>query len=328
MQGFNNFVSYPMDAGQAVNAYLAEIANNNFGSDWLSRQQGEISDDRAIQEWWKEASAMGEQAYVKQHTVAANDEGDPQISFELLLLAEEKYPALLPDFYETLLKSSCSSWPVAEALVRCDTVPRPRKLQLLQAGIATHHREHRNYALDSLQKLDPALADAQLLTLLKQAPNTAADEFWTDHDANLGREVSRSHDPKVWRALDSLLDRADLGMRMELIHHLSPPRDAPAEILRSFHDIFLRYRADETIRDNSTSEKFSGPGAGYPHDRIAMRDFIYLHWSRWLDLKLPSPDRGATADAWKAFRDAVGQAIEKQFAEPGKDAAPQQKPES
>ena len=49
-------------------------------------------------------------------------------------------------------------------------------------------------------------------------------------------------------------------------------------------DIYDRYRNDATVRDVSSSDKFSGPGAGFPHDRIELRDFIACHWAGWLKL--------------------------------------------
>ena len=88
---------------------------------------------------------------------------------------------------------------------------------------------------------------------------------------------------------------------MELIEHLDPPHDAPPEILQSFQDIYDRYRNDTTVRDISSSNKFSGPGAGFPHDRIELRDFIDCHWAEWLKLDATFPERSATPAQWKAF---------------------------
>jgi len=311
MQGFNNFVSYPMNAGQVIDAYLQRFANSEFESNWLDRQKGFTPKDEAVLEWWDEARTLGEEAYVKKYTVVVGNENNSRLSYELLLLASERYPAVLPEVYQTLLKSSLPSETVVVAFIQSDTLSREEKVELLRAGIATNHWAHRNSALSHLRDLNPAIADAHLIELLKKAPNTPDDEYWVDQDANLGRFVSQSPDLEVWRALHALIDRADLGMRMQLIEHLFPAHDASAEILRSFHDIYVRFHADEAIRDVSTSEKFFGPGAGFPHDRIAMRDFIHKHWARWLKLELNSPDEGATPDEWKAYRDAVALAVEK-----------------
>lgn len=310
MQGFNNFPSYPMDAGQVVNAYLQRLANDELGSNWLDRQKGYTSEDDAVLAWWEKASKMGEKAYVSAHTIDIDKSGEVRLSHELLVIAEERYAELLPGFYKRILKTSASSWPVAEAFVKSDAPPE-QKLELLNAGIATNHQQHRNGALRHLRDLNEAAADGQLLRLLRNAPRTAKEAYWIDQDAGLGGLVSTSADKDVWNALHGLLDRADLGMQMELIDHLKPAKDAPAAILESFHRIYDRFRNDTRIRDESTSGKFSGPGAGFPHRKIAMRDYVHTHWGRWLGMKLTSPEQGATPQQWGEYRDSVSEAIDK-----------------
>lgn len=315
MQGFNNFISFPMNAGQAIDAYLHRFANKEFDSDWLRRQQGGTAKDEAILAWWKEASAIGEEAYVKKNCVVVDEEHNASVSIELLLLAEVRYPALLPELCQSLLRTSTPSSPVFEAIARSDGLPRDRKLEILEQGIATNNQSHRNAALGYLQDIDPSLADEYLLRLLEEAPSTAKGEYWTDQDANLGRYVSNSRDPEVWRAFHALLERADLGMRMELISNTHPLHDAPETVLRSFHAIYARFCDDRTVRDESTSEKYSGPCAGFPYARIAMQDFIHRHWAQWLDLELKSPEEDAAPSEWKIYRDTVGIAIRQHQAE-------------
>ena len=200
MQGFNNFPSYPMNAGQVVSGYLQRFANTEFDSDWLDRQKGYTAGDEAVLAWWKEASVLGEEAYVRENTVVLEKDQSARLSYELLLLARERYPALLPGLYQKLLKTSRPSWPVVKAIIQSKTLPQEKLVELLQAGIATNHAAHRNSALGDLRELNPALADEHLLRLLKMAPRTAKAEYWTDQDANLGRFVSKSLEADVWQA--------------------------------------------------------------------------------------------------------------------------------
>jgi hypothetical protein len=308
MQGFNNFPSYPMTVGQVADEYLQRLANNEFGSNWMDRQKGYTAEDDAVQAWWKEAAALGEDAYVKKFAVVAQD-GNCRISRALLLLAQQRYPALLSGFYRTALKTSKQSWPVAKAIMDCQRISQEQKIELFSAAVATNNEAHRNPALRLLQQLRPALADTALVTLLTNAPKDAKGEYWTDQDARLGGLASDSRDRKVWQALRCYIDRAALGMRMELIEHLDPPHDAPREILQSFQDIYDHYHNDTTVRDVASSDKFSGPGAGFPHDRIEVRDFIACHWAEWLKLNVTCPEPGATPAQWKAFRTTVEQSI-------------------
>jgi len=315
MQGFNNIPNYPMTAGHVIDGYLQRFANNNFDSGSLERQRGILATDEAVAKWWKEASAIGEEAYIRENTVKTDEQRFALLSMELLLLAEVRYPELLPDFCQEILGTSTPSSPVLEAILRSAAFPRDRKLELLAQAIATNHPSHRNAALGLLQNFDPTVADKYLLEFLDKCPATAAVEYWNDQNAHLGRYVSNSVDPEVWRAFHALLERADLGMRMQLIDALYPRRDAPEPVLRSYHAVFLRFRDDETIRDESTSEKYGGPGAGFPYTRIAMQDFIYLHWARWLTLGFEPPAENATPDEWEAYREAVDIAMRSQEAE-------------
>lgn len=325
MQGFNNFTSYPMSADQVINAYLQRLANDEFGVDWLDRQMGYTAENDVVLAWWEKASKMGEKAYVANHTITPVQKDGATLSSELLLLAKERYPELLPDLYKAALKTSVPSWPIAEALVGSNA-PIEQKLSLLSAGIASNHRSHRNSALSLLQSLNVGLADEQLIRLLKNAPKTVKEEYWTDQDAGLGRLVSVSVNVEVWNAFHGLLKRADLGMQMELIDHLEPARDAPPQISQSYYRIYDRFRNDERVRDNSTSKKFSGPGAGFSHERLSMRDYVHIHWASWLDLKLKSPQVGASPKEWHAYRVAVSQVIEKARVGQGATAPPTTRP--
>lgn len=308
MEGFNNFVSYPMDAGQVVNAYLKRFANNELGSNWLRRQQGATAEDDAVTAWWKNASGMGEEAYVEKYAVVRDKDGKLSLSNELLIIANDRYPELLPKFYQTCLKMPHSSGAVDGFLAANDALPLLKRIELLKQGVATNVSAHRNSAIRLLSDLDPALADELLLKIVKNAPNSASEDYWLDQDANLGGLVSRTSDLEVWRALDALIKRADLGMRMELIDHLEPKGESSPEIIDFYLSILDRYLDDETIRDNSTDEKFSGPCAGFPFDQISVRNYINTRWAAWLKLELRKPEKGASKAQWADYRSEVGEA--------------------
>ena len=172
MQGFNNFTSYPMSAGQVINSYLQRFANDEFGSNWVARQHGHTAENESVLAWWKEASEMGERAYVEKKTFVPGGKNGGRLSYELLLIARHRYPELLPKFYKMLLKTSRQSWPVAEALAEMPSIPAAEKVKMFLAGIATNHEAHRNAALKFLQGLDTRLADEQILRLLRKAPKT------------------------------------------------------------------------------------------------------------------------------------------------------------
>lgn len=62
----------------------------------MKDQQGYELDDSAVAKWWEEASAMGEKEYVERNALVKDSRGRWVLSNELLLLAEERYPELVP----------------------------------------------------------------------------------------------------------------------------------------------------------------------------------------------------------------------------------------
>lgn len=331
MWALRNESSWPMNAGQVIDSYLSEFACDDLGIDWLSRIKGFGANDELVNKWWKEASALGEETYVKKHAVAIGDvideedvAGAPEtqklrhgsLSGPLFILAVEKYPHLLPDIYLQVIKTSFESHPVAEAFMKVDRIPRERKIELLIAGIATNHGDHRHAAALRLRKLDSARADEFLLKFLEEAEGSPKSPGVYERDDGLGGLVGDSTNLEVWRSFDALLDRADVQMRMELIYFLRPPRTAPREVLRAFQRIFLRFRNDTAVRDNADWDLDVRPPshAGFRHDRISMRNYIHQKFAEWLELKIKEPDDKATEEEWRKYREIVSREVEKFFA--------------
>ncbi|YCM42956.1 hypothetical protein V2O64_16735 [Verrucomicrobiaceae bacterium 227] len=311
MQGFNNFSSYPMTADLVINSFLQSLANDEFGSNWLRRQQGYASKKEAVEAWWKSASAIGEKEYVARNTLRKKEKNTVNISDELLAIAIDRYPELLPGIYQDILRSKTHSWPLATALAAHTEIPFQTRKTAILKGIATDKEAHRNAALQGLWELDRPEAEAILLRLIEKGPKTTDDEYWTDQNAALTRFVSRSHSPKIWKSSHDYLHRSLLGMRMELISNLKPSEDAPREILFSFFQIFDRYAYDKTVRDESSSPKFDGPGAGFPYAKIELRNFIHQHYAYWLKLDVRAPDREEQSpQKWATFRLTVARAVQ------------------
>ncbi len=308
MQGFNNFSSFPMTADMVISAYLQRLSNDELGSNWLERQKGLTVDRDRLLAWWAKASQAGERAYVSNHTILSAPDG-AKLSLELLLIASVRYPDLIPEFYRKACATDHPSWNVGMLLKDSKTIPGQEKIRIFKETAEANHKAHRNFAMDALQELDPTLADRLLLERLRKCPKTATENYWLDQDAQMGRLVSQSDSTEVWRELGTLLERVDLGMRMELIAGLHPSIEAPREVLEAYFNIYDRYCEVKVIRDESSSEKFSGPGAGFPFSRLAVRDFMHMHWAAWLQLKLDHPTEKWTPSEWKTYREAVGAAV-------------------
>lgn len=306
MQGFNNFSSYPMTADLVINVYLQSFANDEMDSNWLERQKGYKSKKEAVEAWWAKASAMGEKEYVRRMTLTKTEKNKRSTGSELLQVANDRYPEFLPEFYTELLGSKQYSHEIASLLAHHPKIPLKTRKELFLKGVEGGQDEHRNAALRELLKIDRPAGEALLLELIKKGPKTTQGEYWTDQNAGLTRFVSESADLEIWQATDAYLKRALLGMRMELISNLRPPKEAPREVLEIFLGIFDRYADDQTLRKNSSSKKFGGPGAGFPYDNLELRNFIHIHYGGWLQIELRPPDRRKQSPhKWEAFRKEV-----------------------
>lgn len=312
MRGFNNFPSYPMTSGEVIDQYLQHLANGTIESSLVL--SAHLEDD-VVQSWWKNAQEMGEEKYAEEFVFTRDRFGNWSLSEPLLIIVVDRYPQMLPEIYRRMLKTSYVSWSVADEVMKSNTLSAAQKIQLMREAVATNNEAHRNEALKHLRSLDSSYFESELIRLLKQAPNSATKEYWTDKNAGLSRMVSNSDNPHVWATLYELIDRADLGMTMELIDHLYPRRDAPPAVLKTYHQIYADYQDDPTIRDDSANSKFRGPGAGFPHRRLALRDFIHLHWSRWLKTGIAEPKQGANDEEWTNYRAAVHFAVMKNYAD-------------
>ena len=183
---------------------------------------------------------MGEKEYVRKFTIRKKNQQEKNVSVssELLRIAIDRYPELLPEFYAIMIKSSSPSWPLSEPLAKHREIPLEVKRKHLLKGISSGGKEHRNYALWGLMEIDPQQAEGILLKLIVQCPKTTRDEYWTDENARMSHFVAKSTNPKIWQTASTLIKRVDLGMRMEFISHLRPAKKcSPCHLPNLLQDI-------------------------------------------------------------------------------------------
>jgi hypothetical protein len=320
--GFNNFPTYNMISGQVISDYLRCLANDSESA-WLDRQQGDTLDKEAFGKWWKEAAAMGEEAYVQKFTIRVipnlDEQGKPtlsdaQIGDELLLIATERYPQYLPEFFRLLLTTQHYSWPVLDPIMESKNYSEQLKYELIMAAIATNHQAHRTEALSCLYDLRPVEAEQVLAKLLRNAATKVKVSGDFDNpetqDVELAQFVRQSKDKLVWQEYMELLERVEPELRIEHIHRLDTHQEMPVELLRSFQPIYDRYRTDTSVRKGS---RFSFDVArSYPI--ISVENYIHLQWSEWLKLDIESPAAPGTELEWQNYRKAVNQEVKKRLA--------------
>jgi hypothetical protein len=302
---FNNFAPLPRHIADLCSRLLQEIAGRPLRKDWLEIRVGRRVERTEAEAWWKEAQAVGEEDYMVAQAALPDETG--HISDEVPVeVIRRKYPHRLGEIYRQALAGSAQSAPFADAIGR-SSLSGEEKLDLLAPGLASASSDHQYWALRELQKLDPARADEVLLARLGALPLAVSGPLWTAPEARTTHLVLRSESPAVWAALLAAAQRAEAGLRMELMNSLHRiPEAAGRRRVLSFLAAFLH---DETVRTMHRGRLMDqGPCAGFTFDTIRVQDFAAMKLAGIL--KLPEkPEKTWTAAQWEALREKVRAAL-------------------
>lgn len=318
MAGFNNFPSWNLQVGDIAGDLLEGLAGEelergadgkNEGKGWLRRQLGYRVTTEAAKTWWAKAEKVGEERCSLDRVLPPTAKDEESVWPQPLLLRRitTKYPKRLPEVYRTVLEKrpDVHSWPLAEAVAQ-SSLPAADKLDLFEAAGKHKDLTHRIPALRELKSLDPKRFDALLLATVDGLPEDVKGKYWTCQEATAARLVLLSDDPKVWAALEKAVQRASLGLRMELLHRLAD-RTEPrrwADRLR----LLAAYLDDIEVRDTVDNKRFDGPGAGFPYPRIAVGDAVAVDLGWMIGVKVPLKlDR--TGAEWAEVRERVRKAV-------------------
>jgi hypothetical protein len=330
MVGFNNFPSWNLRVGDIAGDLLEGLAGEELdrgadgesvGGGALRRQQGYRVTPEAAKAWWAKAEKVGEEQYVLDRILPpAAKEGQTLWPRPLpLRLIVVKYPKRLPELYRMALEKrpDVQSYALAEAVAKLP-IPAKDKLDLFEAAGKHKDLVHRLPALEELKGLDAKRFDQLLLATVEGLPKDVTEAYWGCQEAAVARLAMASDDPRVWAALEQAIKRASFGLRMELLHHLVD-RDEPrwrAERLR----LLAAHLDDAEVRDEKADERFSGPGAGFPYDRITAGDAVAVGLGRMMGVEVPTKlDR--TAAEWAEVREKVRKAVKTELDKP-KSAQP------
>jgi hypothetical protein len=184
------------------------------------------------------------------------------------------------------------------------------KLNLLGHGATHKDYRHRLPALYAVKDLDSEEFIRLLLAALEGCPEDVPGPYWTCPEGQLGALVMRCDDPRVWKTLEKVARRSAVGLRMELLDHAIDPRDTrhrpqQLRLLAGFLD-------DAALKDVSSGSKFEGPGAGFPYNKIEVRDFAVWEIAGLVGMPVEVKlDR--TPEEWATIRKAVREALEKEW---------------
>lgn len=288
----------PRRAGEALLLYLGNLANRE-----IPRNKAEA--------WWKEASAMGEEAYLGANIVVTNSGGAPRLGVELLTIAKARYPRQLGPAYRKVLEVNLSSEQIAAAIADSGAYTKEEKQTLLQEGLASANQAHQRSALKALGSVDPAGMAEVLIRKLDETQPSLADGHDPYPAVQLARIAGDSTQPSVWEAIHRFLDRADTGMRVEFINGLTPQVDAPPAIRAQIFRIYDRFSDDHSLRAPAPVGKIPSFPAFSTYKQLFMYDFTAMKFAQWLQVEITPPSPSAAAAEWSSYRKRVREAVEK-----------------
>jgi hypothetical protein len=236
------------------------------------------------------------------------------VSVHHLRVLAAKYPKDVLDLYRTVLdKPPGAAGRVMPAVVlRCKAPDKDKLENLLRA---VRHREsgHRYYALDALKQLDKKQFNAVLIERLEKFPaDLRGDERydWCDEGIT-ARFAHESDDPRVWQALDKAIQRAAVGLRMEL---LNADLDYPERAFqrRELLGHFLRFLDDADLRDSGSNKKYGDDCAAHTYRKLEVRNFVALQLASLLDIEVDF-NPGRTPEEWAKLRGRVREAAEREL---------------
>jgi hypothetical protein len=259
------------------------------------------------EQWWKQAREVGEEAYWMRHALPRDTQAG---RIELIHLIGKKYPHRLPALYRIVLeqRSDLDSSPVAEAIGK-SSLPRETKRELLAP--VTRHKEsrHRRAALEALAELAPDLFAERLIESLEELPGESQDfSAWGPEEALFASLVTRTEDPRVWKALGKTARRSEVRLRLEYLNAVAletmegPRRKQGLAFLAGFLD-------DATVRDAGHPLQFDPPFAAASEFRqIEVRNFAALSIARIFQFD-DKPKRVWGEVEWAGLRRKVREAL-------------------
>ncbi|MGI8924905.1 MAG: HEAT repeat domain-containing protein [Fimbriimonadales bacterium] len=236
--------------------------------------------------WWSAHEDLSEEEYLVRNAVVRSDlQGDSRTLNRML---GAKYPRRLGEVYARALRerSPGSAAHLANEIA-VSVLPKPVKVDLLRAGLASYESQMRVSAIKALAKVDVAMFKREFLR-------------------DIGRELSHEHfrlanawpDEDIWQELARLVEKSELSVRLDYVSmgvtSLSGPSPAQLRFLLHFFD-------DAECDPEKVGQPIEKVGyLGYSVQNLAAARAGY-----YLLKPAKLPDAGETKAFWEQYRKKV-----------------------
>ncbi len=198
---------------------------------------------------------------------------------------------------------------LADAVLQCKL---PDKDKLDQFLYAANRKDlnHRLPAFYAIKDLDKKRFTSLWLATVEAFPKDVPGPYWKCPQADIASMAIEADDPRVWQTLERVAKRSALGLRMELLRSVGAPGDKRHRLERL--RLLACFLDDATLRDEDSSSKFAGPGAGFPYHKIEVRDFVALEIAQLLGNDVEW-NLERTPEQWAKIRSQVQEALKREF---------------
>jgi hypothetical protein len=261
-----------------------------------------------VEQWWKEASAIGEEAYLLKSVLPREDKEYEWLNEHALVLIAVRYPHHLPALYQTYYTQYHQvhmQW-VDRLLHESCTSPEIKRDLLIQAVKMKHPR------------IIPIFIER-----LDRLPVAPPGPYFTCEAIDLIPLLLELDDPNIWKALERLTRHSEVGQRLEILHHLEPLEAKGVKRLRCI-EFLEKFIEDQTLRvipmEKKTDEdvdrgKYAGSAADADIERITVGDSALRNIATALSLP-DSPRTDWTPAQWDRWRKAAREALQKYLQDP------------
>lgn len=291
--------------GKLVGNVVREFAGDD-GLTWKVSSASFVSRDDA-QAWWNRVRGEKEEEYLMRAVVPHAPQAT-RVYDAILTRLSRKYSSRLPNVYAELLarRPDIPTWQVIDAISRAD-LDQGTKTDVLEKGVVHPLFARRIEAIEMLSQVDIERFKMLLPGVIDQMPPQTTGRYADCPQADLVRLCLKDDRPVAWEALSRSMARAEIGVRMEILHRLGNSDDLAPDRLKRVVTLLGNFLHDRSIRSSmSDPQKYEGC-AGH-----RWRELSVQNWAAYqiaLLLKMNVEELTATGQVssaqWDRFRNAV-----------------------
>ena len=250
---------------------------------------------------WEQAKATGEEAWLLEGAPASENKTGIFPNQCHLRLLQARYPERLADVlrFQMEHRPKAVAHPIITAVAQ-SKLPVARKIALLKEAAAVwDNPDTKDMALTALSRYDSVYFNCEAVKAFDTMPSDTQVDYWHSPEASLSNLALCTNDPHVWAAFLRAAQRAETGLRMELMNSLT--RSQIGEKYRTQCLAFLSALLQDTTLRSLDNGAYSGPCAAFTIPRLRVCDFAAMQIARlmgWPD----RPDRTWTEGRWDHLR--------------------------